>query len=191
MKIFKLTLMTYINHIFAIFISVFAGFPLYNLAQKFPVLFSLITTVIYIMFMYSYAWNTGYRDARRIPGYEPNLRTPLMTSIFTMIVPILLLSIRIVLPDIWSSNIPVIAGETDFFVSGCRALGTPDFLYRFWFFHLAGFVSNGNLLLYIAELFFLPILFFIGYYVGVRRFSISAFLRKSIVFKERNRENKK
>ena len=186
MKIFKLTMMTYVNHIFGILIAVFIGFPLYNVAQKFPVLFSLITTVIYILFMYSYAWNTGYRDARRIPGYEPNVKIPLMISAFTMIVPIVLLGIRIVLPDIWASNIPVIAGEADFFVLGCKASGTPDFLYRFWFLHLAGFVPNDNLILYIAELFFLPMLFFIGYYVGVKRFSISAFLREKIVFAGKN-----
>ena len=143
------------------------------------------------MFMYSYAWNTGYRDARRIPGYEPSLKTPLKISVFTMIVPIILLVIRIVLPDIWVSNIPVISGEADFFVLGCRALGTPDFLYRFWFFHLAAFVPNGNLLLYIIELFFLPILFFIGYFVGVRRFSISAFLREKIVFSNGSSKNSK
>lgn len=188
MKIFKLTLMTYVNHIFGILISVFMGFPLYNVAQKYPVLFSVITTVTYILFMYSYAWNTGYRDARRIQGYEPSIRTPLMISVGVSVVPMILLIIRVALPNIWTCNIPVIAGGADFFVSGCRALGTPDFLYRFWFFHLAAFVPNGNLLLYIAELFFLPILFFIGYFVGVRRFSISAFLRKNIVFKENNQK---
>lgn len=186
MKIFKLTLMTYLNHIFGILISVFMGFPLYNLAQKFPILFSLITTAIYTLFIYSYAWNIGYRDARRIPGYEPSLKTPLMISVFTMLVPIALLVIRLISPDIWASKIPVIAGEADFFALGCRTSGTPDFLYRFWFFHLAAFVPNGNLFLYVAELFFLPILFFIGYCVGVTRFSISAFLRKNIVFKGSN-----
>ncbi len=183
MKIFKLVAGLYVNQIFIIVISWILTYPLFNIARTMPMAFSAITSAIYLVFMYSYAWNIGYRDARKIPGYMPSRQVPIKVSLYSAILPVLLLLIRVFFPDIWASENPFLTGETDLIVLNCKTMGTPDFLYRLWYFPFAAFVPTGNLTAYILELFPLPIIVFAGYYTGLKRFSISYFLRSKIVYK--------
>lgn len=185
MKLLKSTISIYINHILAVLASLFLGLAFYKTAQNRPFLFSAITLVIYIITLYMAAWRIGRRDGRNIPGFMPDIKMPLMLSVVTAVVPIILLVVRLVLPDVLAIGYEFANGKQDFLVGGCRAIGTPDLMYRVWFFHLAAFVPCGNIFAYIAELFVLPIVIFAGYYVGVSKFSVSEFLMNKIMYTEK------
>lgn len=184
MKIFKATMSLYLNQIFTIIISLFLVFPFYKVVRSKPMIFSAVTVLIYFMFMYSYSWNVGYRDGRKIPGYMPDKNVPVKLSVYTAILPVCLLLFRLIAPNALSSDILFLKGESDFFLLGCRTVGVPDFFYRLWFFPFAAFVPTGNILAYILELFILPVVIFAGYFVGLKRFSIMAFLKKKLIFAE-------
>ncbi len=185
MKVFKASVSLYLNHISAALASVFLAVAFYDIAQNRPFIFSLVTTLIYVGALYSAAWRIGRRDGRNIPGFETDIMMPVRLSVFTSIIPLVLLVLRLVLPDILPLEVGFVNGKQDFIVGGCRVIGTPDMIYRIWFFHFASFVSCGNIFAYIAELFVLPIIIFIGYYVGVSKFSISDWLYSKVVFSGR------
>ena len=182
MKTFKAGIRLYINQIICTFLSVFLILPLFSAAQNVPIVFSLITTLIYIAVMYSSAWRVGLKDSRKIPGYFPDPKMPLRLSIITVIIPIILLIIRFAAPNILAVNLPFMRGETDFFVKGCIINGTPDFIYRLWYFPFAAFVPSGSIAAYIAELFVLPVIIYAGYNVGLKKFSLLEFLYAKLVF---------
>lgn len=198
MKTFKAVMRIYRNQLIMIFLSVFLILPLFTLADKLPWLFSLITSLVYALTMYSSAWHVGERDSRKIPGYFPDKTMPVKMAAFTAVVPIVLLILRLAAPDLWAVNLPFMKGDIDFFVMGCRIEGTPDFIFRIWYFMFAAFVPSGNIAAYIAQMFVLPILIFAGYYVGLKKFSLAEFLYARVVFsknpeeakgKKRRREN--
>ncbi len=185
MKLLKSTISIYINHILAVLASLFLGLAFYETAQNKPLLFSAITLLIYIITLYMAAWRIGRRDGRNIPGFKPDIKMPLKVSVITAIVPMILLVFRLVLPDVLTIGYDFANGAQDFLVGGCLVVGTPDLIYRVWFFHLAAFVPCGNIFAYIAELFVLPVIIFAGYYVGVSKFSISEWLYSKIVFTDK------
>ena len=102
MKAFKAGMRIYLNQLLVILITIILIVPLLSMAQNLPYLFSAITTVIYGMMMYSVAWNVGVRDARNIPGFRPDIKVPLKISLITAIVPVILLVLKLALPDIWA-----------------------------------------------------------------------------------------
>ncbi len=182
MKLLKSTISIYINHILAVLASLFLGLAFYETAQNRPFLFSAITLAIYIITLYMAAWRIGRRDGRNIPGFAPDKMMPVRLSLLTAVVPIVLLVLRLVFPDILPLEFDFAKGKQDFLVGGCQTIGTPDMIYRAWFFHLAAFVPCGNIFAYIAELFVLPAVIFAGYYVGISKFSISEFLIHKILY---------
>ena len=189
MKLFKNTLSIYIRHIGTALLSVIIAMALYRLAEDNPLIFSSITALIYIIVIYSTSWNMGKMDSRKIPGYYPNPKMPIYLSLFTAIVPIILLVIRMAAPNTMPLDIPVTQGTVDFWVRGCKIFGTPDFLYRLWYFPFAAFIPSGNVFVYFAMIFVSPILIFAGYYVGLTRFNIMSFLYSKIVFTGKDKDS--
>lgn len=190
MKTFKAVMRIYRNQLIIIVLSMFLVLPLLALAIEIPWLFSLITSLIYVMTMYSSAWHVGALDSRKIPGYFPDKTMPVKMAVFTAIVPIILLILRLAAPDLWTVNLSFMKGGIDFLVTGCRIEGTPDFIFRIWYFMFAAFVPSGNIAAYIAQMFVLPILIFVGYYVGLKKFSLAEFLYARIVFSKSSDEAK-
>lgn len=188
MKLLKSSISIYISHIVAMLTALFLGFAFYDTAQERPFLFSSITTLIYIITMYTATWRIGRRDGRKIPGFMPDKMMPIRLSLIVTVVPLVLLIVSLVFPEIMPVDFPFARGEVDFFVDGCTVLGTPDMIYRLWFFHLAAFVPCGNIFAYIAELFLLPIIIFIGYFVGVSKFSLAEWLYSKIVFEGKTKD---
>lgn len=183
MKVLKAVWQIYSRHLISVLLALVLAGSFLSATQNSPKLFSLITTLIYVSFVYSTAWNIGMKDSRRIPGFYPDKSMPVKLSLYTAIVPVLLFILRVAAPDIWAINIPFFTGEVDFFIKDFRIFGTPDFLYRMWFVCFAAFVPSGNLVAYALQLLILPILIFAGYFIGVCRFSLTGYLHKKLVFK--------
>ncbi|MEG1441115.1 MAG: hypothetical protein RSC29_00480 [Oscillospiraceae bacterium] len=194
MKVFKATINFYLYHIIGIVISIVLIFPLIKLVTENPIWFSVITTVVYMMMMYSIAWNIGNLDARKIPGYFPNYKLPLYITGFTLIIPVALFIYRI------GFNAPfeggnefmreLINGKYTLMLGGNHTSGLADFIYKMWFFPFEGFLGNNNMLLYTLVLFILPVLINIGYAVGLKRFSIMGKLMGSLVYKKKVEERR-
>lgn len=188
MKIFKSTMSLYLNHLLALLVAFVMIIALYEFADKNPFGFSAITTLIYIMFMYTAAWRIGDKDGRKIPGYYPNNKMPLCLSVYTAIIPIILFAIYVILPDILYVDIPLLRGDVAFFVGNCFVSGTPDLMLRLWFLPFAAFVKSGSIFAYILQFFILPVIIFAGYYVGTKRFSIISYVLPKLMFKKDNQK---
>ena len=82
-------------------------------------------------------------------------------------------------------------GDTEFFIKGCFINGTPDFVYRIWQIAFSGFIPSGNAFAYFAALLIEPIFVYIGYCVGLRRFSVMEYISAKIVFSSSSDNKKK
>ena len=179
-----------IHNLLLIIVSIFLVAPLNKLAESLPVIFSLITAIIYICTMYSLGWGFGYMDARNIPGYYPNKTFPVKVSLLCSIIPIILIILKVYCPDIWRTNFPVANGEMDFFLAGYRLHGTCDMICKFWFFPFGAFLKNDNILAFIVVFLIQPIFIYIGYIVGLTRFNISEKLFGFILFAKNGKKRK-
>ena len=164
-----------IHNLLLIIVSIFLVAPLNKLAESLPVIFSLITAIIYICTMYSLGWGFGYMDARNIPGYYPNKTFPVKISLLCSIIPIILIILKVYCPDIWRTNFPV---------------GTCDMICKFWFFPFGAFLKNDNILAFIIVFLIQPIFIYIGYIVGLTRFNISEKLFGFILFAKNGKQRK-
>lgn len=190
MKAFKAGMRIYLNQLLVILITIILIVPLLSMAQNLPYLFSAITTVIYGMMMYSVAWNVGVRDARNIPGFRPDIKVPLKISLITAIVPVILLVLKLALPDIWAVDLPFMKGEVDFFIRDLKIEGTTDFIFRMWYLPLAAFVPTDSLFATVAQMFVLPAIIYVGYLVGLQRFSLFEYLYARVVFSDNGKNGK-
>lgn len=183
----KLTSKIYISHILMALVSVLAAVPLFNFIQSHPCIYSAVTGFISLFCVYSLVWHKGTRDSRNIPGSYPDKKVPLKLSIYISIVPVILLIIRLVAPNILNTGLPFMNGEYQFLMPDCQIYGTPDFIYRLWYFSYAAFIPSGNILVYFAEIFVLPVVIFAGYHIGLKRFSLYDLFYKNVVLVNKNK----
>ncbi len=188
LKVLKVGMLTYLIHISTVFLTFMMFLPLAGFAGEKPMAFSAITSVIYAVFMYNLLWKTGEKDARRIKGFYPDKTLPLKISLFTAIVPLVLLGIRIFAPDLWRVDVPMFRGEADFFIKGVTVSGVPDFIFRLWNLHLGAFVPPDNITAYVLSLIYQPFIIFVSYHIGLRRFRIVEYLYVKLMFKSRKEE---
>ena len=179
-----------IHNLLLIIVSIFLVAPLNKLAESFPAIFSMITSIIYICTMYSLGWIFGFKDARKIPGYYPDKTFPVKVSLLCSVIPIILIVLKVFCPDIWSTNFPVANGEMDFFLAGNRFYGTCDMLCKIWFFPFGAFLKNDSILAFIAIFLIQPIFIYIGYIVGLTRFDIKEKLFGFILFSKNDKKRK-
>ena len=184
MKIFKLSMRFLVCQLVLIVVSVSCVIPFYNMSQNNPYMFSLITGLIYFAVMYSASWRMGRADSRKIPGFFPDMKLPLWVGLTTLIIPVVLYIIRFAFPDIWKLSFPFLDGSVDFFVTGCKVYGTPDMIFRTWYFYFARFIPNSNPVAYFIVMLVLPAIIFAGYRVGLTRFSVTEYLYAKLVFKK-------
>ncbi len=189
MKVFKTAMKVYIIHILVVIATVFFVVPLYNLLEKSPLLYSMLMSLLYICVMYISMWRVGYKDAREIPGFYPDKMLPVKVSCYASILPVILLLIRIILPDIWYLNLPFLDGSYDFIMPGCKVVGTPDMLYRIWYIFFYKFVPCGNYFAYAAQIFVLPVVLIVSYNLGIKRFSIIMFVTNRLIYSGKDKEN--
>lgn len=182
MKIFKVGMLVYLIHIGTVFLTLMMLLPLGEFAADKPIWFSVITVIIYTIFIYNVLWKAGARDARKIKGFYPDKTLPLKVSVFTVIVPLVLLGMRIFAPNLWYVDVPMFRGETDFFIKGMIFSGVPDFLFRLWELPFGAFIPSGNIVLYALSLLYMPIIIFASYHIGLKRFRIVEYLYVKIVF---------
>lgn len=182
MKLFKAFGKVTVHHLLLIIVSIFLVAPFGIFATKFPVIFSLITGIIYICTMYSLGWIFGYRDSRNLPGYTPDKSFPIKVSLLCAIIPIILIILMIFCPDILKVSFPVANGDMDFFITGNRFHGICDMLCKIWFFPFGAFLRNNNAIAFIIILILQPVCLYTGYVVGLTRFSIRDKLTSFIIF---------
>ncbi len=191
MKIFKLSMRFFVCQIGLVLLSVTCFLFFYGTSQNNPHLFSTITGLIYFGVMYSAAWKAGVADSRKIPGYYPDMKLPLWIGLTTLIIPVILYIIRFAFPDIWKLDFPFLDGSYDFFVAGCRVYGTPDMIFRGWYFPFVSFIPDSNPVAYFIVMFILPVIIFAGYRVGLTRFSVTEYIYAKLVFKKDERKSDK
>lgn len=185
MKLFKAVSKLYLYHLLFMFVSIFLIVPLWGMVEKAPFWFSALTSLFYVIAMYSIGWNCGRLDSRKIPGFFPDKKFPFKAAAFTVIVPIGLLILRFACPDIWHVNIPFVNGEFDFFLTGSRLHGTTDLIYKVWFFPFEAFLGNSNPFTYALIILVQPVVFIAGYFVGLTRFRIMDTLVGKLVFRKK------
>lgn len=190
-KALKFGSILYLKDLIAILITAVLAIPMYKFTESHPYIFSGGTGLVYFALVYSHSWNYGRRDARKIPGYFPDMKVPLKAAAVSSVIPLIILIFRMINPDVLSLNMPVTKGEMDLFVKGCTVVGTPDLIFRLWYFYIAAFIPSGNLLAYTLTLFVQPLIMVLGYWVGLKRFSIIEFAFAKLVFsKDPNEKGK-
>ncbi len=184
MKFWKAVGKIYGFHFLFVFISLFLIGPLYGFVDKMPILFCGATSFVYGCAMYAIGWNLGRLDSRKIPGYYPSKAFPFKISVLGAVVPLFLLVLRFAFPDIWQINWGLFHGKYDFFFTGNKIQGTPDFIYKLWYFPFGIFLGNGRILTYVLAIFIQPALVVAGYFVGLTRFRLLDVLLPKIIYKK-------
>lgn len=181
----------YLKDLIAILIAAALAVPMYKFTENHPYIFSCGTGLVYFALVYSHSWNYGRRDARKIPGYFPDMKLPVKAAVVSSVIPLIVLIFRMINPDVLRLNMPITKGEMDLFVKGCTVVGTPDLIFRLWYFYIAAFIPSGNLAAYTLTLFVQPLIIILGYWVGLKRFSIIEFTFAKLVFsKDPNEKGK-
>ncbi len=185
MKVWKAGLKLYMYHILFMGLSLFLIGPLYGFVDKMPVVFCGVTSFAYGCAMYAIGWNCGRLDSRKIPGYYPDLVFPFKATAIGAVVPVFLLILRLVFPDIWHVDIPVFHGEYEFFFTGNRLQGTTDLIYKLWYFPFGIFLGNGRILTYVLAVLVQPVLMITGYFVGLTRFKLLDMVLPKLIYKKK------
>ena len=188
MKYVKMGLKLYLWQILLIVISIVLVMVFFPIARDNPFWVSLMTAIIYVAVMYNKVWHIGGKDSRCIQGYYPDKYAPLIISLVLAVVPVVLLVMRLALPNTVLWDMPFVKGEVDFFIKDCVMSGFFDFLYRLWYFPFAAFIPNGNILVYVLMLFVVPVIVFVAYFIGVKRFSVADFIYQNIIYRGKKGE---
>lgn len=191
MKSFKFALSIYLRNIIIIIVSLILSVPFFAAADKHPFVFSLITSVICIAVIYSVAWKRGKLDSRNIHGFHPDIKVAASAATISAVIPFVLFVFRLINPDVLKLDLPFINGEYDFLITGFRVNGTPDFIFRLWYFCYGVFIPSGNLVVYGFVMLIQPLVIIIGYIVGLKRFDLSEFLYAKIVFSKGDSSERK
>lgn len=182
MKAFKFAGSICLRHLIGIGIAIIMIMPFYAMAENQQYLFSGITAAVAIALVYSCGWRYGFRDARKIKGFEPDKTLPVKASLIYTALPLIFIAVWLAAPDFLRADIPFMRGDTEFFIKDCYINGTPDFIYRMWQLAFAGFIPSGNAAAYFAMLIIDPVCVFIGYCVGLKRFSVMEYISAKLVF---------
>lgn len=191
MKYVKEGFKLYLWQILLIVISIVLVMIFFPIATGKPFYVSLMTAIIYVAVMYNKVWHIGVKDSRCIPNFYPEKSAPVIISVVLTVLPLLFLIMRIAAPDLIVWDMPFVKGESDFFIKGCVFSGFFDFLYRLWYFAFAAFIPNGNIFVYVLMLFVVPIIVFLAYFLGVKRFSVADFIYQNVVYRGKNNEKRK
>ncbi len=154
------------------------------------VLLTTIATFVFVTLMYNAGWICGNKDARNIGGITPSLKTAVCAILFTSIIPVILLIIRVIAyhtyPTVWQpygENLEMIKTTSPF-------LRISDVLYKVYNCYFLPILSGGELPLYILPIFVPIIIFPIGYILGTKSFSVKENYVPSIVYKKIESEDK-
>lgn len=184
MKLLRAVIRVYGYHLSVVLFSIFMLIPLFNLAQKWPYLFSAISVLLYVLVLYPVGWNYGYKDSRKIPGFYPDKKFAVQAAVVMMIIPGILFLLRVFFPDMWYVNLPIINGQNDIFLTGVKSSCTTDMIFKIWFFPMCAFLTNGNFFVYFLWVIFQPVIFVLGYFLGLKRISIKSFIFGKLVYKK-------
>lgn len=152
------------------------------MADQYPALYSAITAFAYGCCIYAVGWNCGKKDGRKIPGFYPNPRLPLISSAWGVVIPVVLLILAVFFPDLWHTEIPFVNGEFEFFLTGNFVKGTTDMLFKIWYFAFESFLGNRRIPTYLLAILVQPTLMISGYFVGLTRFKLLDWMGHKILY---------
>lgn len=185
MKVLKAVMKLYLYHVIILVVLFVVLGPLWFFIDRFPFLYSAMMTVAYGCTIYSVGWNYGKKDGRKIPGSYPNPVFPVKVSIYASILPVVLLAIRFLAPNLIASELPLLQGKYDFLLTGSRLYGMMDLIFKFWYFPFGLFLGNNCFITYLLAVLTLPILFTSGYFVGLTRFKLLDVITEKLVYSGR------
>jgi len=116
---------------------------------------SSVMTAFVFVFFYSAGWEMGNKDSRDIDGYTKNYGLAFLTSIIGNLPTIIMTALRVSAPFMYGIGTP--------------KYGLVNGFYRLWLFYYNYFTLEGDLLLCLLPLLFVPVMFMIGYFFGLRR----------------------
>lgn len=188
MKLLKAAGRLYTYHLIMVAVSLFLVITFWGLAERSELVFSSITILIYGITVYSVGWKCGERDGRRIPGFYPSKSFPFLLAGLGAIIPVLLYVTAFAFPDLWHADIPLFNGEYEFLFAGNYLKGTPDLIYKLWYFPFISLMGNGNPFLYAFPVFAQALLIVIGYFVGTKRSRLLEKVKQKMVFVQKKEE---
>ncbi len=190
MKLFKLVKSLYLSHIGGSLAAIFLLVPLWSVISRSGLLYTILTALIHIALIYSSAWRAGDKDGRKIPGYYPDVKLAIKAALWGTVLPLLLLAVRYLAPDLWFVDFPMISGEREFLSTGIYFEGTPDLIYKLWYFPYLVFLGNGNILRYLLPILLQSGVVIAGYYVGTKRFRAFDYVMQKMMFAPKKKEQK-
>lgn len=185
MKVAKTVKSIYLSVLGASFLSVLLLAPLWFLFNYSAVLYSSVTAAMQIALLYSAGWRAGDKDGRKIPGFYPSTKFAVSVAAWGAVIPLILLTVRFLLPDLFLTDIPGFCGEQEFLSTGIYIDGTMDLIYRLWNFPYFAFLGNRSLVRYLIPIAVQTLAVLVGYKVGCKRKRIFENLSQKLLFREK------
>jgi len=175
-RIIKRSLSIVKAHLMATLVVIIFRLSILALIKNFSIL-TIIYALICLSAVYLRAWDSGFRDSRKIGDYFPDIKGGVKTALISCILPAALLILRVV--AYW-----VCVGDGQVMTPFLR---TMDVIYRIYFMYFLDAMQSGSLITYILPIVFQAAVCVLGYILGLRRFDIvSKYMPKILYKKERD-----
>ncbi len=185
MKLFKAVRGLYVSHIFGSLAAILLLIPLWSVISGSALAYFLITAGVHICLIYSTSWRCGDRDGRKIPGFYPSYRFAGMVAGWGLVIPVLLLALRFVFPNLWMTDVPIMNGGLAFLSTDIYFQGTTDLMYKLWYFPYLFFMGNGSFFRYLIPILIQTLTVFLGYYVGTKRIRVLDHVMQKMIYQEK------
>ena len=125
--------------------------------------------------IYSVGWNKGKKDARKITGVKPDIKSNALAGLLCSGLTLILLLIRV-------AAFHIAAGGS--VENNPGILVVSDIIYRLWNFPYASFMQSGTLLAYSVPILFHFIVYTISYVIGLKGFSFTEKILPKVLYKK-------
>lgn len=164
-------------HLAAIFLSFVLMMFFGNLTEKIGIT-GILSVLIWFGAIYSVGWNKGRKDARKIAGVHPDLKSNALAALLCSGITLVLLIIRVLAFYIAAGG--VVSSDKP------GVLIAADIIYRLWNFPFVNYMQSGSLLSYSIPVIFPFVVYTASYMLGLKRFSIMENIMPDIIYKKKH-----
>lgn len=136
----------------------------------------VVSLLIYASAIYLSGWNEGFRDSKKITGSMPDIPRAIKVALMATVLPVILLVLRVAAYHISGGAM------TPF-------LQATDVIYRLYYFYFIQFMSSGSLVSYIIPIIIQPIIYVVGYMLGLKRIEMLGGFMTKFVYKPKDDTN--
>ena len=182
MKILKKSLALIGTEAGATFVCFFVTVPLSVIIRNMTAL-TVVTFLIFMGTLYSLGWKAGKRDSKNVGDCFPDIKGTFFAAgiagAFTLILLLIRISVYNINPYQW---LPIGEGG-ELILTKSYPLLTVDVIYKLWNYYFISFLNEEVFITYLLPAFFPIIIYPLGYFVGLKRFSIIDKYMPKIVYK--------